>query len=137
MAAVAFAAVVLDGIALAIASGVTSGSVGITVETEFIDPWWYWASLLLCVPLWFFGRRWWRFGPCGVAVAAVTVPQFWAFAVAVGRFEESGFSQGLEFLGVIAPIFFSLCFAVATGLGAAFSPARRESNRKHDHSAAG
>ena len=113
------AAIGFDAIALAEASGVTHppGSLPGTLEVEFIHSGWWVASLLLCVPLFFFTRRW-RSAALGLLAAGlVTAPQFWATSVNLARWESSAQGDGLEHLAILIPWVFLACFVVAALLG--------------------
>jgi hypothetical protein len=125
LAAMGLAAVLINHIALAAASGAVRVGPGPTFDTEFIDvPWWF-ANLVLCIPVWAFGRRWWRLAPCVLALAVVAVPPFWAFGVMVDRYAASGWSQGLEYLGIIFPVFFGVLFMLTLALASMSSPRRQ------------
>jgi hypothetical protein len=128
LAAIGLAAVLINWMALDAASGVVHVGPGPTLDTEFIDvPRWL-ASLVLCIPLWAFGRRWGRLAPCLLAAVAASAAPFWAFNVMVDRYASSGWSQGLEYLGIIFPVFFSLCFVLTLAIASATSP-RRQAHR--------
>ncbi len=126
----ALAAVLIARVALAAAAGAVRVGPGPTFETEFIHVGWWFASLVLCVPLGFFARKWWRLAPCALATLAVTAPQFWAFDVMLDRYAASGWSQGTEFLGIVIPLALTLSFLAATVIGTVTSPARRANRPK-------
>jgi hypothetical protein len=123
--ALGLTAFLINRMALDAASGVVRIGPGPTFDTEFVDGAWWLANLVLCVPLWAFGRQWWRPVPCLLAAVAVAAPSYWAFDVMLARYAASGWSQGLEYLGIIFPVGFSLCFILTLAMASASSPRRR------------
>jgi hypothetical protein len=117
------ASVALGWLALAMAPGVQPNSA--PDDTRFVHFGVWISTLVLAVPLWFFGRWWKSMLLCLFAVVLVAVPQFWVFAVEVDRIEKSGFSQGLEILGITIPMLLGSCFIGAALMGRHEGLARR------------
>jgi hypothetical protein len=99
-------------LALGTARGVTRLS-DVDYRTEFISPWWWLAFLLAPVPARTVRRR---PGTAAVQTLALVVPQFGAAAVCVGRYADSGWSDGLEGLAYLHPL---LLTVVTVALAAA------------------
>jgi hypothetical protein len=108
-------------LALDVASGVTTIS-DTSYDTEFIDMQLAWVAVVLVAAA--AALSW-----VGGLVAAVlaSIPQWWAMARAVARYDESGWSDGLEVLGYLYPILFTL-----VSLGTAFVGAALGRRRRHD-----
>lgn len=88
-----------------------------TQEISFIHGWWWLASLLLCVPLFLFTRRWRSIWLGALAAVVLTVPQFWAAEVNLDRWAQSGLGDGLEGLAFFVPWFMLFVFFVAAAWG--------------------
>lgn len=115
-------------VALAVASGATlqPGS-DTSYDTEFIDPLvlqlsWVVAPLLGLAA--FFSAR-----VALLGLALVAVSQFWAMTETVARYDESGWSDGLEVLGYLFPIALTV---VAVGCVAIGGFVGRRSRRRQD-----
>jgi hypothetical protein len=106
-------------IALSLAPGVThpSDSIPGTQEISFIHEGWWLASLLLCVPLFLFTRRWRSLWLGSLAAVVLTVPQFWATEVNLNRWAESGLGDGLEGFAIFVPWFMLFVFFMAAVVG--------------------
>jgi len=106
-------------VALSAAPGVTypPDSPPGTQEISFIHQGWWMACLLLCVPLFLFTRRWRSIWLGSLAAVVLTVPQFWATDVNLGRWAESGLGDGLESLAMFVPWFVLFVFLVAAAFG--------------------
>jgi hypothetical protein len=124
-------AVAIDSLALATASGVVLVDPPFGQEIDYINHWWWLASLVLAWPLWLFGRRWPRALPCLLAAVAVSAPQFWAFDVELARWDASGFSSGLERFDFVVPMLISVFVVGAVGVGAA-AGRRGQPGRPHE-----
>lgn len=110
-------------LALASAPGVTypPGSAPGAQEISFIHGWWWMASLLLCVPLFFLTRRWRSIWLGSVAAVVLTGPQFWATEVNLDRWAQSGLGDGLEGFAVFVPWFMLFVFFGAAVCGRAWA----------------
>ncbi len=113
--AVGLAQATLAVLSLATASGVTYLG-GSSYETEFAHPGWWWASLLLAVPVGLLS--WWRPRIAAPLVLAAAVPQLALAHEVVQRYDESGWSDGLEVLAYVVAVFVVLVLAVAALAGA-------------------
>jgi hypothetical protein len=75
------------------------------------------ACLVLCVPLFFFTRRWHSFLLGAIAAVVLTLPQFWAIQVNLDRWRQSGVGDGLEQLAIFVPWVVLLAFLMAAAAG--------------------
>jgi hypothetical protein len=88
----------------------------VTFRTEFANPTWLAVTWLLLLPVWFAGRAaptHWR---AWAALAAV--PQ-WVLAVrVVQRYQQTGWSDGLETFACVGALAITYAFVVAARTGA-------------------
>jgi hypothetical protein len=106
-------------VALATAPGIVhaAGSIPGTLKVSFIHEGWWLACLLLCVPLFFFTRRWRSIWLGALGAAVLAAPQFWATEVNLDRWSRSGQGDGLEQLATFIPWFMFVVFLVAAVVG--------------------
>jgi len=110
-------------LALALAPGVTypAHSLPGTQEISFINGWWWTASLLLCVPLFVFTRRWRSLWLGSLAAVVLTIPQFWATEVNLDRWAQSELGDGLEGFAIFVPWVMLFIFFGAAVCGRAWT----------------
>jgi hypothetical protein len=113
-------------VALALAPGVThaSNAPG-SQEISFINGWWWMASLLLCVPLFVFTRRWRSLWLGSLAAVVLTIPQFWATEVNLDRWAQSELGDGLEGFAIFVPWVMLFIFFGAAVCGRAWATGTR------------
>lgn len=107
----------LAAIALIVAPGVIRLS-PVDFRTEFVHPVWWNVGWLLVLPVFVAARACpklaWLVGLCA------GVPQFVVAAVVVGRYQDSGWGDGLEYLTYLQAAVMTVVFLVAALVGYLF-----------------
>ncbi|CAN5304733.1 hypothetical protein BH18ACT9_BH18ACT9_14250 [soil metagenome] len=129
-------AVGLVWVAVTLAGSVAIGLVGLAAargvtrigrssyDTEFIHPATSGALLLLLLPAMMAGRSAGRL--VVPVVLAAAVPQWLVAGEVVGRYQESGWGDGLEVFAYLTPLWVGFLCAVAASLGWLLGRNRRE-----------
>jgi hypothetical protein len=97
-------------------------------RTEFANPVWWWAGFLLVVPVYMVSRRHPR--AAVVCVIVALAPQFALPTIVIDRYADTGWGDGLEGSGYVAPVLMTLLFAVAAAFG--YSAGRPGTQLHHD-----